>query len=525
MDESVFYIAEGDPNDKHSQESFALATSIHNSQQHASFRQADSPKNGAVLSGSGQGERLIVAAPNKALLNVYSWGKESPDQRIPLPEALTCLALVEHPNTRLFSEFHRNSEFKLPSYRVPWLLAGGSKSGKIYVWELSSGSLLCVKEAHYQNVTVVKFSKCGTFLVAGSDDARCTVWKTLDLIAVFDGDNDESSRNFKPYLAITDNTLAVTDLVLNEPGVINDLKLYTVSRDNTLRIYDIITKQLLTTFILSEAIESVVADPAGRAVYVGLSNGLIRTIPLYNINPNTSVLESIGGNQKIITVESDPNLKFTFLHHQQRISADANKTSILHKNLNNKKNDTENANKPIHVTKLAISLDGTNLISGDSLGRVYVSDIVTRQVVKTFTPCNSPISQIQVSSAPFEALNVSSNSKVDKKHRLIPQLKRVLTGRDATEHQLNLEIPSESRDESDENFAVWLSRKTQEDLEFKNLSGVNSSVKKVANITSDSESKKELEDKLAKLSSAYTQLRSKHEELLKEHSKVLNNKA
>ena len=146
MDESVFYIAEGDPNDKHSQESFALATSIHNSQQHASFRQADAPKNGAILSGSGQGERLIVAAPNKALLNVYSWGKESPDQRIPLPEALTCLALVEHPNTRLFSEFHRNSEFKLPSYRVPWLLAGGSKSGKIYVWELSSGSLLCVKD-------------------------------------------------------------------------------------------------------------------------------------------------------------------------------------------------------------------------------------------------------------------------------------------------------------------------------------------------------------------------------------------
>ena len=90
---------------------------------------------------------------------------------------------------------------------------------------------------------------------------------------------------------------------------------------------------------------------------------------------------------------------------------------------------------------------------------------------------------------------------------------------------MNLEIPSESRDESDENFAVWLLRKTQEDLEFKNLSGVNSSVKKVANITSDSESKKELEDKLAKLSLAYTQLRSKHEELLKEHSKVLNNKA
>ncbi|KAK6456906.1 Pre-rRNA-processing protein IPI3 [Scheffersomyces xylosifermentans] len=519
MDESIFYIAEGDPADKHSQESFAMATSVHNSHQHASFRQADCAKNGAVLTGSGPGERLLVASPNKALLNVYSWGKESPDQRIPLPEALTCLSLVSHPNSKLFVDSMRSSQFNLPSFRIPWLLAGGSKSGKIYVWELSSGSLLCVKEAHYQAISVVRFSKCGTFLVAGSDDARCTIWKTLDLISIFQGEDEDTVKAAKPFHAITDNTLAISDLYLSEAGLINDLRLYTVSKDSTLRIYDIMTKSLLTTFILPEAIDSVVTDPAGRAVYLGLASGLIRTIPLYNINPNTMVLESIGGNRKIVTVENDPNLNFTFVHHQQRLSAETN-TSLLHKSLK-KKNDDDN--KPISVTKLAISLDGTNLVSGDSLGRVFVSDIITRQVAKTFTPCNSPISYIQVNAAPFDALNTPSSSKVDKKHRLIPQFKRVLASRNPIEHQLNLEIPSEAKDEEEEDFGDWLSRKTQEDLEFKNLSGVNSSVKTVST-SAISSSNQELEEKLAKVSNAYTELRTKHEELLKEHSKVLSSK-
>ena len=128
MDEVVFYIGEGDPNDKHSQESYGYITSIHTSKQYSTFRQANSFKNGTVLTGIGSGERIFCCVPNKALINVYSFGKESIDQRIPVPEALTCLNLINHP----ISSINNNNDDELynkSNYRVPWLLVGGSKVG------------------------------------------------------------------------------------------------------------------------------------------------------------------------------------------------------------------------------------------------------------------------------------------------------------------------------------------------------------------------------------------------------------
>ncbi|CAH2354175.1 pre-rRNA-processing protein Ipi3p [[Candida] railenensis] len=500
MEESVFYISEGDPNDKHSQESFALSTSIHNSQLFASFRQCDAPQKGAVLTGLGAGERLFTASRNKALLLVYSWGKESPDQRIPVPEQLSCLTLCKHPNQG-FSSANGGSS-NLPSFRLPWLLAAGSKSGKVYIWELSSGNLLCVKDAHYQAISVIKFSSCGTFLVTGGEDSRVAIWRTLDLISIYNK-SEEANRlaSVRPYATFTDHSLAVSDLVISETGILPDIRLYTVSRDSTLRIYDIMTKSLLTTFVLPISIESITKDPANRACYLGLSNGLIRVVPLYQVNPNTSVLESIGGCEKIITLDHDPNLVNTFVHHQQSIS-------------------TNHAS--ISVTNLAVSMDGTNLVSGDSVGRVFVSDIATKQVVQTLKECNSPISYIQVDTCPVELVDSSTAglTKVDKHHRLIPPFKRVLASSDPIEHNLYMEIPS-AMEQDGSSFEDWLLQKSNQELEYKNnVEKVNSTVKVIGD-SKDADRVKELEEKLAKVSKAYTDLRSKHEELYQEHQKML----
>lgn len=495
MDEIVFYIGQGDPTDKHSQESYGYVTSIHSSKQYASFRQADSHINGTAITGIGLGERIFCGVPNKALINVYSWGKESIDQRIPVPEELTCMTIINHPKTE-DDDIHA-----VPNYRVPWLLVGGSKSGKLYIWELNSGNLLCVKDAHYQGVTVVKSSKCGTFLITGGEDARCIVWTLNELISIY----DKSDHVIKPYWQITDNTLPITDLILNDVNILNDLKLYTTSKDNTVRIYDIMTKSLLTTFILPESVECITKDPSNRAIYVGLANGLIRTIPLYQINPHTSVLESIGGMNKIITIDQDPNLKNTFVPHQQQQAGTTD-------------------GKPILVTKLEISLDGTNIISGDSQGRVFVSDTVTKQVVKSFNPCNSSISFISVDTIP-NGFDLSSATTVktnkDKKHRMIPNFKRVLASVNPEDHQLVLDIPGKIQSDENDNFESWLNNKQLEELEFKNLSGINSTVKLVNNNTTISNNN-ELEEKLQKVSQAYTELRTKHEELIKEHAKLLD---
>lgn len=510
MEEVAFFIAEGNPADKHSQESVAFVSSFQTPQQYASFRQADCPRHGAALTGVGPGERLFTTSKSKALLNVYSWGKGI-DQRIAVPEQLECLSLVSHPSANNGGDLKESGGNNLPLFRVPWLLAGGSKSGRIYIWELALGNLLCVKDAHYQGISVIKFSDCGTFLVSGGEDARVMVWRTLDLISVY---NEEIS--VKPFTSFTDHTLSVTDLIILSSGIINDLKLYTVSRDSTLRVYDIMTSKLLTTYITSVSIECITKDPANRSLYIGLTNGSIRTIPLYQINPNTSVLESVGGNSKIITLDHDPNLTNTFVHHQQKVEA----TASLHKSLNKTKDEED---KPISVTCLDISMDGTSLISGDSAGRVFVSDIVTRQVVKSFPPCNSSISFIQTFFIPQHIIdnnNPSNNNKSDKKHRLIPPFKRVLASSKPSEHVLNLEIPADLTIK-EESFDDWLNNKAQEELQFQNLGSIDSSITltSVPKTNDDSARIQDLESKLAAVSEAYTDLRSQHEKLIDHYSK------
>lgn len=453
MDESILYVPEGP-------DGSALAASLHLTRQNSAFRYADSKFLLAVCSGQNAGDRLFLAG-SKPLITVYSWGKESPDQRIPVPEPLTCMALCKHPSNEEINH-------KVPNFQLPWLLAGGSASGKLYIWELSSGNLVCVKEAHYQAINVLKFSECGTFLVSGGADARCSVWKTLDLVTIDDPESQKSAS----ALTFMDHTLAVTDICLTT-GIRSDIRLYSSSKDGTIRNYDLTSGKLITTFVLPLSVECLAVDPAGRACYAGLSDGTIRTVLQYKVNPHTSVLEAVGGNGKVVTLATDPELRELFVHHQ-----------------------------PSRVTSLRVSLDGTTIISSDESGRVMVADAVTTQVVKALSQVPSSIIYLAVDTV----LTGSQSGRFEKKHRLIPQLKRVLVDGDISKHVVSMELSEEIKPQPD--FELWLQQKAEEAREVGEQKEHKHKEKE-----QDSEA-----EKLAKLTKAYGELRQKHEQLLREMS-------
>ncbi|KAI3404340.2 IPI3 [Candida oxycetoniae] len=540
MDEVIFYISQsGDQvegtKDKSGlsglsssssaiPESFAYIGSIHSSKQYEAFRHASSPLNGTAITGIGAGERIFTCDSKRALINVFIFGKESIDQRLPIPEALTTLHVIHHPNFVNASD--KSITHKKPNYRVPWLLCGGSKSGKLYIWEFASGDLLCVKEAHYQGITVIQSSSCGTFLITGGEDARVLIWNLADLVAVYGnvqhnsgggGGNDDDNGNgdlfhhrlVKPYWSISENTLAITDITLNTAGNLSDLKLYTSSKDATVRIYDISTKQQLTTFVLPDSVECLARDPANRQLYVGLSNGWIKIIPLYKYNQHTSVLEAVGGLDKIITITDDGD------NNNNNNNNNTNMFSTIVQHENHK------------VTKLLVSMDGTSLVSGDASGQVYVSDIVTKQTIKSFPSLKFPIAGLFLKAAPIDMLY--SDVRADKKHRMLPPLKRALANNDPMDHYLSMDIPQETETEVDvvdDNISSWLEKKRNEELLFKNLSNVNSTVKTIdiRDNLDNTEAIGILKSKLKKVSEAYTDLRNRHEELIKEHAKLLDKK-
>ena len=62
-----------------------------------------------------------------------------------------------------------------------YLFAGG-RSVKMYVWELSTGSLLNAWNGHYKSVTNLKMDASGMLLVSGGDDAMMHLWLLPQLL-------------------------------------------------------------------------------------------------------------------------------------------------------------------------------------------------------------------------------------------------------------------------------------------------------------------------------------------------------
>ncbi|CAM9014499.1 unnamed protein product [Wickerhamomyces anomalus] len=442
MEEVVYYNCEGFGDDKNSAQVNGIATSIHSQSHNLAFRQSSSYPHGSAITGTNPGDRVFVASKGKALISVYTWGKESPDQRIPVPEQLTALTLCPNSQELYTENFESEDESNIPKFRLPYLLIGGGLSGKIYTWELNSGLLLSVKEAHYQSISALKTTNDGSFLVSAGKDARILIWKTTDLVS-FVKDDD---KVIKPVHVISDNTLEITDIFINN-SIHQDTKLYTVSRDCTIRIYDIVKFQLLSTFIIGQQIESIVVDSADRAIYIGLSNGNIRQINVYEPNPATNILEARGGFGKVVTLSEDHQLTNTLTHHS-----------------------------PNAVTSLALSLDGSLIISGDSIGKVTVADVVSKQVVKEL-----------------------------KELGIVYQI-----GEDDEEKLFDID--------------AHLDRVAQEALQFENLTTINSEVVMTdAYDGSSSEKVQELEGKVTKVTKAYTDLRKMYEDLYSEHTKLLEN--
>jgi pre-rRNA-processing protein IPI3 len=56
--------------------------------------------------------------------------------------------------------------------------AGGTSSGRIYLWEVASGALFKSFAAHYRAVTVLRFHADGQTFVTGSEDSIISIWST-----------------------------------------------------------------------------------------------------------------------------------------------------------------------------------------------------------------------------------------------------------------------------------------------------------------------------------------------------------
>lgn len=520
--------------------STGAVSSVH-SFEHANLRQClTSSRNSAVQVGN---KYLFVAQAHKALINVYSLSgshkRESSEQRLPLPEVVRCLEVVE--NASCGATQQGSSDHKLAEFNLPYLLLASTDSGKLYVWELNSGILLSVKAmAHYQAITKIRSVLGGKYVITSGADARVIIWQTTDLVSM-----DEP----KPICILHDHTLPVLDFQISSTNgeflSLSGTKLYTASEDATLKCYDLSalsnrgnTKDtapcLIATFTFPHAITSLALDPADRACYIGTASGCFSLQFYYKlgvskiINLTQSSDSSASGNRIFSLVESTLESKSV----QEREKLYSTGQLVCEKIID------------VGVSCLEISMDGTLLLVGDTQGKVSITEIFSKQILRTMQPVTaSQDSKETVTNILIGAqLNASRSDIITETHAKqtskLPPLQRVIYDRAKVGqlHEINFQV-GEHEDVVPlpvSNFDAYADQLRSQQAVLSQSVGINSSIKTIGSIAPDEklvlgaedESEKdrqitELKDNVETLKQAYQELRGLHEKLYQEHEKLL----
>ncbi|KAJ3989654.1 WD40-repeat-containing domain protein [Lentinula detonsa] len=299
----------------------------------ASFKQTNAAPHCTTFlnSKNAQGGFFLAAQPDKSLLHAYNFQKDQISLKIVLPEKLTCVAL--DPSGDLF--------------------AGGTAQGRIYLWEISSGILFNSWDAHYRQINVLRFTPDGAALLSGSDDSGINVWSVSRLL-------DEESQNTLalPYFTLTDHTLPVTDIFCGM-GSFPECRVLSSSIDHSVKLWDLSSRSLLTTFMFPEAISYLACEPTERLFFAAStsSEGAIYQMNLFRQPEDKgAIARAIGGGgvNDIIRITDAGS------HNKRLITV----------------------GQPI--TCLSLSLT-SNLIVGTSSGLIHIYDTPTHQLLRTIS--------------------------------------------------------------------------------------------------------------------------------------------
>ncbi|KAK4048560.1 hypothetical protein OIV83_004728 [Microbotryomycetes sp. JL201] len=175
--------------------------------------------------------------------------------------------------------------------------AGGTHDGRIFLWELSSGTLLLTLDAHYRAVSVLEFTQDEAALVSGSEDAGVSVWSIGKLL------NATPMNPPTPFATLTDHTLPITSVAVGT-GAFPTCRILTGSMDATCKVWDISNSAptLLSTFSFATPVTHVVWDSLERFFFAAGPNSKqgsrIVKVSLYQKRTDEygyEAVEAVGG--------------------------------------------------------------------------------------------------------------------------------------------------------------------------------------------------------------------------------------
>ncbi|XP_029355799.1 WD repeat-containing protein 18 [Echeneis naucrates] len=275
-----------------------------------------------------RGEFLLSAQLGKNVINVWEiQRKDQLQQKILCPGVVTCL--MASPNG-LF------------------IAAGVAEA--VYLWEVCTGKLLSILSRHYQDVTCLKFTDDSSHFVSGGKDNLALVWSLSSVIQL------DLNHAPEPRYVLSRHSLPITDLHCGLMGV--QARVATASLDQTVKVWELSSGELLLSVLFDVEIMSVTFDPSEYFLFCGGSDGNIFQVSLCS--------QSLSRDKSF---QSDN---------------DGNQVFKGHRNL---------------VTCLSVSMDGTILASGSHDETVRLWDIQSKQSIRCLTH-KGPVTNVVIMTAP-----------------------------------------------------------------------------------------------------------------------------
>ncbi|XP_074641136.1 WD repeat-containing protein 18-like [Tubulanus polymorphus] len=240
---------------------------------------ASNGTNLAAYKGSTTGQRslallgndyILGAASNKPLIHVWSLQKKEQHQlRIVCPGKVNALAISPDGN-----------------YCVAAI------AEKLHIWQIKSGNLLAVLSHHYQNINCVRFTDDGSYFLSGGDDNLVLVWKLVNVLS------SEEKQSLDPHHTWSSHSLPITDIYCGYGGA--HARVATSSLDQTCKLWDLSSGELLCSFLFESCITSVMMDPAEHHLFSGGVHGQIYQVNLYDKidSQNSEKKEIFQGHSK-----------------------------------------------------------------------------------------------------------------------------------------------------------------------------------------------------------------------------------
>lgn len=274
------------------------------------------------------GEYILGAQLGKNFINVWEiQRKDQLQQKIVCPGIVTCLTA---------------------SQNGLYLVAGISES--IYLWEVSTGNLLAILSRHYQDLTCLRFTDDSSHFVSGGKDNLALIWSLASVVQL------DPSHSPEPRHVLSRHSLPITDIHCGLMGP--QARVATASLDQTVKLWEISSGEMLLSVLFDVGIMSVTLDPCEYFLFCGGSDGGIFQVSLCS--------QSISREK---TFQSDSN---------------GNQVFKGHRNL---------------VTCLSVSMDGTLLVSGSQDDTVKLWDIQSKQSIRSINH-KGPITNAIIIPAP-----------------------------------------------------------------------------------------------------------------------------